>query len=784
MVLLQATKQPINKNLNSRGLRHLSHKGPSKPKTRRLSHQSIAEVTSSFASTAISENIVIYLRLCNDPTTSIQVPHMSMSAKVLENFLPVNASRVLKTPCKVLLNGKVIEYPYLPEEDDVLSISPLMLGGSCPKLIQVFLHALPHKEGYIYLKNESFSKDRLSAELWKHLQAFDEFRITDLRYTYEHPQLFPYRPTEGETLVLKPHYLKPDYPAALPAEVSVFLRYFSLQQRCIKLPPGPLSKNDLLTLISGDDYHLLPLTRVSLNHQTMTFPYFPYPDDTISIDVLGLGGTKATTLQKATRTLVKAAKSVASNPRVQRVAKRVVKHVSKNAAQALGNRIGGPALGNYFRSGVSALLPKIMGSGDYIFNPAPEVNSLISGSKNFTPNIETACFGGINGRTKRWCNSETLFPVTVSNSGFFNNSSFIIDPSDSALFKLLSVELQNYEKFKFHGLVFIFTPKASTMSTSGSISEAAIAVQENPNSTPYTTSTTMFSSNYCTKGPVYKGIVYGVECKNQPLNGYFNSIYDTSNSSYFDTIGVCNMAMEVDSTVADGIVLGYLSAVYDIEAWSSRITQTPYGYAHLNAYTDTDNVGTESPNSGEWDINGSASSDQNALYFAGYNATGLLSTISVTIVDLTGSNSSVLVLPNNESDTAYEFTYTSQITLPTSAGAGSWHYVNRQNDQNLNYPDTYQYNDGGPTNNGYVVQTGVVFGSNTIWSIVSRTVVIATAGTDCYLTIPAFAIPAGSTVSDIIYGFVDIALVVVNREASYLTNFGRTGTNFNGFSVG
>jgi len=114
-------------------------------------------------------------------------------------------------------------------------------------------------------------------------------------------------------------------------------------------------------------------------------------------------------------------------------------------------------------------------------------------------------------------NREYLGDITTAAvAGTFSNQTFIVNPGQFATFPWLATIAQNFEQYRFHGIVFEFrsTSGDSLTSTNTALGTVIMATDYNPNALPYSTKQIMENSQYAqsTKGSLSQ--VHGLVCDN------------------------------------------------------------------------------------------------------------------------------------------------------------------------------------------------------------------------------------------------------------------------------
>lgn len=145
----------------------------------------------------------------------------------------------------------------------------------------------------------------------------------------------------------------------------------------------------------------------------------------------------------------------------------------------------------------------IFGSGDYtLTGPAPKTNVLVNSAQ--IPQFSSTR------QTNVVCHREYLMDFMGSSN--FQNRSFKINPGDPDTFPWLSSIAQNYQEYKFHGLVFEFKPLITDYVTGGAPGVVVMATNYNASDAPYTTKQQMENSEFAVSVKPTHNLMHGVEC--------------------------------------------------------------------------------------------------------------------------------------------------------------------------------------------------------------------------------------------------------------------------------
>lgn len=171
-----------------------------------------------------------------------------------------------------------------------------------------------------------------------------------------------------------------------------------------------------------------------------------------------------------------------------------------------GNMTIGGNIGRFLGSGIGS----IFGSGDYkMIGTDPSYNVLTNSAQ--IPKFSTT------NATNIVCHREYLGDINGTTG--FNNTLYALNPGISSTFPWLSTIAQNYQEYKFHGLVFEFRPLITDFVTSGAPGVVVMATNYNADIPAYATKQEMENSEYAVSVKPTTSLMHGVECAtNQTIN--------------------------------------------------------------------------------------------------------------------------------------------------------------------------------------------------------------------------------------------------------------------------
>jgi hypothetical protein len=168
---------------------------------------------------------------------------------------------------------------------------------------------------------------------------------------------------------------------------------------------------------------------------------------------------------------------------------------------SLGSMFNAPYLkgvGKWLGSGIG----QIFGSGDYtVVGSLPSYNVLMN---NQIPKFSSSK------QTNIVCHREYL--GDIFGTAGFNNTAYPLNPGIATTFPWLSTIAQNYQEYKFHGLIFEFRPLITDFVPNGAPGVVVMATNYNADAVAYNTKQEMENSEYAVSIKPTKDLMHGVEC--------------------------------------------------------------------------------------------------------------------------------------------------------------------------------------------------------------------------------------------------------------------------------
>jgi hypothetical protein len=176
--------------------------------------------------------------------------------------------------------------------------------------------------------------------------------------------------------------------------------------------------------------------------------------------------------------------------------------VGRAAGSMFGNGDIGSGVGRWLGTGIGS----IFGSGDYtVAGSAPAYNVLTAPTQ--IPKFSTTH------STNIVCHREYLGDIQGTSA--FNNVLYPLNPGISGTFPWLSAIADNYQEYKFHGLVFEFRSLVTDFVTSGAPGVVVMATNYNADVPAYISKQQMENSEFAVSIKPTSNLIHGVECATQ-----------------------------------------------------------------------------------------------------------------------------------------------------------------------------------------------------------------------------------------------------------------------------
>lgn len=243
----------------------------------------------------------------------------------------------------------------------------------------------------------------------------------------------------------------------------------------------------------------------------------------------------------------------------------------------MGNSYGGPvggALGGELGSAAGDYFAKLTGFGDYTVRQ----NSLFqSGALTSVPR-----FGSSKVRIRH-----VEFIGDVKGSMNFVNTPSQINPGNQQMFPWLSNIAQHYEKWKPHGLVYVYrSTSGSATGSDTTLGTVVMATNYDVKDADFVSKREMEAYEFCTSGGPDHDAIHPVECRasSMPLRQYIVSTQkDPPDDPRFHHLG--NFQIATVGQPINNATLGELWVAYDIELSTPKLSPDVVS-SYWHAYGD------------------------------------------------------------------------------------------------------------------------------------------------------------------------------------------------------
>jgi len=190
----------------------------------------------------------------------------------------------------------------------------------------------------------------------------------------------------------------------------------------------------------------------------------------------------------------------------KKVQKKEKSKSSSSGGKSLGSKIGG-GIGGFLGDLAQKAIMTITGMGDY----KVQTNTLFDGTVTSSSPPQFLTKGGSG--TTRVLHREYLADI-ISPGQAFNLQSFILNPEAVGTFPWLSNIANNYEQFRFHGLVFEFKSNSATAvaSTNTALGAVILATQYNALEPPFVSKLQMDQYEFAVSTNPAVSAIHPVEC--------------------------------------------------------------------------------------------------------------------------------------------------------------------------------------------------------------------------------------------------------------------------------
>lgn len=254
-------------------------------------------------------------------------------------------------------------------------------------------------------------------------------------------------------------------------------------------------------------------------------------------------------------------------------------------------------VGKWLGSGIG----QIFGSGDYSLSGAPPDYNVLVNSAQIPQFSKTNA-------TNIVCHREYL--GDISGTAAFNNRVYPINPGMAATFPWLNTVANNYQEYRFHGLIFEFRPMITDFITGGAPGTVIMATNYNADAPSYTSKQNMENSEYAVSVKPTLPMIHGVECaggqtilpQRYVRNGAVPTgqdlrLYDAGNFQFATTANPVQQLGELWVSYCVEFFKPIMPDAADVNIASLHIARNtsvsgtnPFGLVQLSVYTNMSNV--------------------------------------------------------------------------------------------------------------------------------------------------------------------------------------------------
>jgi hypothetical protein len=254
-------------------------------------------------------------------------------------------------------------------------------------------------------------------------------------------------------------------------------------------------------------------------------------------------------------------------PSVPKKAKKKKDQMSYSAGRKVTGRDIGSSIGGWMGGMAQHALQTIMGHGDYTVTNNTLFNGMVrsSGPPKFVE-MNPGC------TTIR--HREYIQDVSSAGSGF-SITTLPINPTSPLTFPWLNNIANNFESYKFNGLIFEFVTNSATAvaSTNTALGTVILATQYNLDDPAFSSKLQMEQYEYAVSTVPSESCIHPIECKRD--SGVLEYLYTYNGGSgdpRFTTFGNFSVATVGQQAVSN---IGELWVSYDITLCKSRLTPFP-----------------------------------------------------------------------------------------------------------------------------------------------------------------------------------------------------------------
>lgn len=251
------------------------------------------------------------------------------------------------------------------------------------------------------------------------------------------------------------------------------------------------------------------------------------------------------------------------------------------AGEALGGPVG-MAIGNFLGGKLGHLVENITGFGDYKIAS----NSIMKGGMTPPQIVNSVEKGGVIVRHREYIGE-------VSASTTFNAVGYALNPGLPGSFPWLAGIAQNYDQYRWRGVLYEFKSTSSdavlSSATSSALGSVSMATEYDVVDDPYASKREMLNSLFANSTKPSCNLIHPIECKRSqtPMNLQYvrTGDYPANTDARMYDLGKFYIATE--GMQGTGGVLGELWVTYEVEFFKQQIPDLDVAPVYTDMWTMT-----------------------------------------------------------------------------------------------------------------------------------------------------------------------------------------------------
>lgn len=266
------------------------------------------------------------------------------------------------------------------------------------------------------------------------------------------------------------------------------------------------------------------------------------------------------------------------------------------AGGAIGTALGGPAgtaIGSFLGGKLGHLVEKITGFGDYKI----QQNSIMKGGMAPAQIVNSTEKGGVIVRHREYLGD---IPATTD----FAITKYPLNPGLVGTFPWLANIANNFEQYRFRGMIFEFNSTSSdavlSSATSSALGTVAMATDYDVLDAVYTTKREMLNSQFANSRKPSESFIHPIECKKEWIP--YNLNWTRHTESYPAggdprTYDLGNFYVATEGMQAASGNIGELWVCYEVELFKQQLlplgSEVAADHLYINAPTNTTWLGND-----------------------------------------------------------------------------------------------------------------------------------------------------------------------------------------------